>query len=227
LQSNIYYANIDTRGDAMTFKRARTDAQIEERRKEILAACAQLFDNGDIDDVHFKAIGEKTSFGRSTIYKYYTTKEEILLDLLLEDVKVWTKYVSAFTEKHETLSKEDFCLELTKTYVNNDRMLKLMSILYSIIEKNCSLEKLAEFKSNLTGFTDPLYLSIHKYFPEADEEAIQTFIYTSSNYILGLYPTTHISEKQKQAIILSGFDYKAMDFEDMCCKGFLLLSSEL
>lgn len=211
----------------MDFKRARTDAQIEERRKEILTACAELFDNGDIDDVHFKAIGERTSFGRSTIYKYYTTKEEILLDLLLEDVKVWIKDISTFTKKYETLSREEFCLELTKTYIKNDRLLKLMSILYSIIEKNCSLEKLAEFKRNLMGFREPLYLSIHKYFPDSDEEAIQTFIFSSSSYILGLYPTTHISEKQKQAIMLSGYDYKALDFEDMCYKGFLLLSSEL
>lgn len=211
----------------MEFKRARTDAQIEERRKEILIACAELFDNGNIDDIHFKAIGEKTSFARSSIYKYYTTKEEILLDLLLKDVMAWTDDIIRFTEKYETLTKEEFCRELTNTYVNNERLLKLMSILYSVLEKNCSFEKLTEFKRSLMGFREPLLQSIQKFFPTSDEESIQTFVYTSSSYILGLYPSTHLSEKQKQAIEHSGFEYEVIDFEEMCYKGFLLLASAL
>ncbi|PAB60161.1 TetR/AcrR family transcriptional regulator [Anaeromicrobium sediminis] len=211
----------------MEFKRARTNAQIEERRKEILIACAEIFDKGDIDDVHFKAIGEKTSFARSTIYKYYTTKEEILLDLLLIDVMAWIEDVIEFTEKYEVLTKEEFCRQFTKSYVKNERLLRLMSILYSVLEKNCSLEKLTEFKRNLMGFMAPLYQSIQKFFPTSSDEAIQTFISTTSSYILGLYPSTHISEKQKEAIKQSGFEYEIMDFEEMCYKGFLLLSSVL
>jgi len=211
----------------MDFKRARTDAQIEERRKEILIACAELFDKGDVDDVHFKAIGKMTSFARSTIYKYYTTKEEILLDLLLIDVMNWIYDVREFTEKHEELTKEEFCREFTQSYVKNERLLRLMSILYSVLEKNCSLEKLTEFKKNLMGFMAPLYQSIQKFFPTSNDEAIQTFISTTSSYILGLYPSTHISEKQKKAIEQSGYEYEIMDFEDMCYKGFLILSSVL
>jgi len=211
----------------MEFKRARTNQQIEERRKEILIACAELFDNGDIDDVHFKAIGEKTSFARSTIYKYYTTKEEILLDLLLIDVMDWACDVREFTEKYEELTKEEYCHEFTQSYVKNERLLRLMSILYSLLEKNCSLEKLTEFKKNLMGFTTPLYESIQKFFPTSNDEAIQTFMFTSSNYILGLYPSTHISDKQKKAMEQSGYEYPIMDFEEMCYKGFLILSSVL
>jgi len=211
----------------MEFKRARTNAQIEERRKEILIASAELFDKGDIEDVHFKAIGEKTSFARSTIYKYYTTKEEILLDLLLVDVMNWVYDVREFTDKYETLSKEEYCHEFTQSYVGNERLLRLMSILYSVLEKNCSLEKLTEFKKNLMGFMAPLYQSIQKFFPTASDEAIGTFISTTSSYVLGLYPSTHISEKQKKAIEQSGYEYDIMNFEEMCYKGFLILSSVL
>lgn len=211
----------------MDFKRARTVEQIEDRRREIINVCAELFDGGDIDDVHFKAISERTSFGRSTIYKYYSTKEEILLDLLLLDVIGWIEDVNAFTDAHDALSKEDFCKVFTGAYVKNDRLLRLMSILYSIIEKNCSLEKLTEFKKSLVGFMEPIFLCVKKFFPNSSDEAIQTFISTSSSYILGLYPESHISDKQKKAFELSGFSFERPGFEEMCYRGFLILASVL
>jgi len=211
----------------MEFKRARTNAQIEERRREIIIACAELFDDGGVDGVHFKAIGEKTSFARSTIYKYYSTKEEILLDLLLIDVMNWIYDVREFTDKYEVLTKEEFCHEFTNSYVENDRLLRLMSILYSILEKNCSLEKLTEFKKNLMGFSAPIYESVQKFFPNSSDENIMTFISTTSSYVLGLYPSTHISGKQKKAIEQSGYVYEDTNFQETCYKGFLIISSVL
>jgi len=211
----------------MDFKRARTNAQVEERRREILQACADIYDQGDVDDVHFKAIGEKTSFARSTIYKYYSTKEEILLDLLLIDVMNWIYDVREFTDSHESLSKEAFCKTFAQTYVENERLLRLMSILYSVLEKNCSLEKLTEFKRNLMGFMTPIYECVKKFFPSASDESIQAFISTSSNYVLGLYPSTHMSPKQKKAIELSGYDYEISDFASACCQGFMIIASVL
>ena len=211
----------------MEFKRARTNAQVEERRREIIIACSEIFDKGNVDDVHFKAIGEKTSFARSTIYKYYSTKEEILLDLLLIDVMNWIYDVRKFTDKYNVLTKEEFCREFTNSYVENDRMLRLMSILYSVLEKNCSLEKLTEFKKDLIGFTVPIYESVQKFFPHSGDEAIMAFISTTSSYVLGLYPSTHLSEKQEKAIEQSGFEYESMSFKDMCYNGFLIISSVL
>lgn len=180
----------------MKFERARTIEQIYERKKEILKACAKLYDESGIDGVHFKAVSEITSFVRSTIYTYYKTKD-------------------------------DYCHELTNTFVNNTRMLQLMSVLYSILEKNCSLEKLTEFKSELMGLRRPLITSIHKYFPDADDVSKQTFLYNSSCFVSGLYPTTNISQKQKDAIKNSGIEYHSADFGDMCYKGLLALASDL
>jgi len=227
LNTTKTYANINIRGDLMEFKRARTDKQIETRRQEILNACAELFDQGDIDSVHFKAIGEKTSFGRSTIYKYYATKEEVLIDLLLMDVIAWIEDVNAFTEKYTVLTKEEYCREFVRTYANNDRLLRLMSILYSLLEKNCSQEKLTEFKRNLIGFMEPLFMSVKKFFPDSSDEAIEAFLSTTSSFILGLYPETHLSEKQLIAIEQSGFKRKTLNFEDMCYRGFITLASIL
>ncbi|QUI25354.1 TetR family transcriptional regulator [Vallitalea pronyensis] len=211
----------------MRFERARTNEQRQERKKEILKACATLYDESGIDGVHFKAVSEITSFVRSTIYTYYKTKEEILLDLLLEDIKTWSSDVHFIIETHDVLSKEHYCHELTNTFVNNTRMLQLMSILYSILEKNCSLEKLTAFKSELTGLMRPLITSIDKYFPDSDDDSKRTFFYTLYCFVSGLYPTTNITQKQKEAIKNSGIDFHPVDFGTMCYKGLYALASEL
>jgi len=211
----------------MEFKRARTSAQIEKRRQEIIDVSAALFDLGGPEAVHFKAIGEQTTFGRSTIYKYYTIKEEILLDLLLLDVMNFGYDIRDLTSQYQSLSREDFCRVFTQAYMKSDRLLKLMSILYSSLEKNSSLEKLTDFKRNLIGFMEPIYAFIEKFFPQASPEEIQTFIATSSAFVLGLYPSTHATDKQKEAMRLSGYDYEMGEFEDLCYRGLLLLSSDL
>ncbi len=211
----------------MTFKRARTSAQIDERRREILSACATLFDQGDIDDVHFKAIGQMTSFARSTIYKYYSSKEEILLDLLIQEVKKWVADVESFTQANDALSREGFCQALTQTYAGNFRMLRLLAHQNLSLEKNSSLEKIVEFKKELYSETASFVESIQKFFPQADQRAVSTFIHSSSCFIVGLYPTAHSTQKQIEATLASGNEYVPVDFSGTCYRVLMLLTADL
>ena len=66
----------------MRFQRARKKEQIVSRRQEILCAAEQLFNEGGLDNVTFSHIAKQVSFTRQTIYTYYQTREEVLLDLL-------------------------------------------------------------------------------------------------------------------------------------------------
>lgn len=210
----------------MTFKRARTDEQINVRRSEILRVCAILFDQGDLEDIHFKAISEMTSFARSTIYKYYATKEEILLDLLLEEIKNWSKEVESIKDKASDLTKTDFSKALTQTYVNNYRLLRLLSLLNTSLEKNSSLEKLVEFKLQFVVYLEKFYQTIKHFFPDSSDESIQMFIFTSSSLIVGLYPMSHPTDKQLAAMKKANY-HQAVNFDQVCEKAIYMLLAEL
>lgn len=209
----------------MTFERARSKEQIKERKKEIIKACAILFDQSGYDGVHFKAIGEITSFTRSTIYNYYQSKEEILLDLLLEDMKKWDNDIKELMTAAESLSKEGYCQAITDIFLQNDRMMRLLSILFSSLEENSSLEKLADFKKDMSQL-NAYAKSVYHYFPDVSDEKKQLFIMTSTTLLLGLYPYSHLSEKQKKAIELSGSNFVPPDFKDLCYKGMFMLLSD-
>ena len=101
-------------------KRACSLEQIEERKKEIIEAVNNMFDELDYQDISMKTISEHISIARSSLYCYYNSKEEIMLDLLkdnylnfLEDIRL------------AILKKENVINNITHIYLNNLRLLKI------------------------------------------------------------------------------------------------------
>lgn len=211
----------------MDFLRARTKEQITNRQQEIIQACAVLYEKGGYDGVNFKAVSELTSFTRSSIYNYYKTKDEVLLDLLGQDIEVFQQELTGMIHQDSMLSKKEFANQLTQTLAVHDRMLKLWSILFTVLEHNCCVEKLAEFKKNVLGILATLSQIIKTHFPTANEEQIQSFVFELLSFVLGLYPMSHMTRKQNEAIVMSGVAYQAPEFTSMCSKGIYLLLSEL
>ena len=133
----------------MDFMRARTKEQIEHRQADIISACDTLFDQGGYDYVNIKAISEMTTITRSSIYTYYKTKDEIILDLLCQELTAWQEELLIWAQKTAPLDRAVFCKDFTSILLKNDKMLKHFCLLYTFLEINCRLEKLISFKQNV------------------------------------------------------------------------------
>lgn len=210
----------------MDFIRARTPEQISSRQEEIINACDTLFSQSGYEGVTFKAISEMTSFTRPSIYNYYKTKDEILLDLLARELLRWQARMLEEINTTAKMTKEQYSTFLTKTLLSHDKMLKLLSILYSVLEINSSVEKLADFKK-VSHILDTIAASLDKFFPEASTENKAIFVAAFSVYILGLYPISHLSQKQFEAMQLVEVNHAVPDLEYLCYHGILLLLSNL
>jgi len=211
----------------MNFQRARTEHQIASRQEEILQACYTLYKSKDFEEVNLKAIAEMTSISRPTIYNYYNAKEEILLDLLKKEYLNWYETLHHFFEIHDTLDKEEYCRFLADSISEREYFLKLLSVHYTSIEKNCSLEKLTQFKKDVHPLFLTLQASIKKYFPSASDEANDNFRFLFFAMIHGLYPLTHLTFNQLEAMHSAFPDYTVPDFKDKCYQGLLLLTANL
>jgi AcrR family transcriptional regulator len=121
----------------MNFQRARTQHQIASRQEEIIQACDTLYSTNDYEDVNLKSISEMTSISRPTIYNYYKTKEEILLDLLKKEYLNWHETLRKHFDETTVMSKEEYCRFLSDSLAGREKFLKLLSVHYSSIEKNC------------------------------------------------------------------------------------------
>ena len=211
----------------MDFVRARTKEQISNRQEEIIQACDALFEQGGYEEVNFKAISEMTSFTRPSIYNYYKTKDEILLDLLTRELLEWQDSLLGTLQTIQEMSKEEYCNFLTQTLVANDKMLKLFSHLFTTFEKNSGIDKLVHFKKEMMKVMKTVLTSVEQYFPNATVEHRTIFVSALFSYVLGLYPMSHLTPKQMEAISLSEIEYVAPDFEYMCNQGIRLLLSDL
>ena len=73
----------------MSFQRARSEDQIQDRIQEIIDATSSIYNSIGYDGLNFSIISEYTKFTRPNIYKYFKTKDEILLVILKDDFKVF------------------------------------------------------------------------------------------------------------------------------------------
>jgi len=209
----------------MSFSRARTDEQIKERQREIINACERLFAEGGYDAVNFKAIAQMTSFTRPSIYNYYKTKDEILLDLLIREVESWLLDVKNNISQTKTYTKDRFVSIMVDSLADNTKLMNLFIILFTTLEHNSRVEKLAEFKKKIMGVFGVFEQALTTFFPDASDEDKLIFINSYNGLMMGLYPMTHLTEKQLEAMSLAGVEHISPDFKTLATKSVHLLLS--
>ena len=202
----------------MDFKRARNDEQIANRQEEIINACYSLYLNGKYDDITFGKISEITSISRPSIYNYYITKEEILLDLLEKEYFNWYENFQNSFDENTRLTKKDLSNLLINSFCNCDIFLRLLSIQYSIIEKNCSFEKLTQFKMNPQVIIKSLEAVVGKTFPRSTYNSRSTFALMIFSTLGSFYEMCNPNEIEIKAMKIATRDYKLPEFKEMMSK---------
>lgn len=197
----------------MSFQRARTENQIKDRIKEIVEATSHLYDEIGYDALNFGIISEFTNFSRQNIYKYFKTKEEIFLLILMDDFKEFIRDLTSSFKINKTYS----LYEITEIWVNSlikhEKLLALYGILFSVLEKNTSVEALASFKIELIARYDELAIFINELFPDTERQNVIKFIFSQLTVASGIYSLTNISKNQKEAMELSGIIIQPPDFK--------------
>ncbi|MEL7654388.1 MAG: TetR family transcriptional regulator [Bacillota bacterium] len=197
----------------MTFKRARSDQHVQERLNEIISAASAIYDSVGYEGLSFSEISKLTRFTRPTIYKYFKTKEEILLKILLTDMESWVSSLMNSFQLNKIYSVDEIASIWANVITKNDRILNLYAILFTLIEKNVSLESLVEFKKGMLSLQIPVTELLKQLFPKADNQDISDFIINQLALAQGLYPMSQLSELQMKAIELSGRTYTPPNFE--------------
>lgn len=183
-------------------KRACSECQINERKKEIIDTTNKMFDEMDYQNISMKTIAERISIARSSLYCYYNNKEEIMLDILKDDYCTFlNEIINCFNSKCDldTLTKS-----ISNVYLNHMRLLKIVSIYLSDIEMHVSVDKLTIFKENFKELLPSLSKSIKNYFTKIDDEMVEVISYSMLMLTHSLYPMVNPNENQKQAMLRVG-----------------------
>jgi TetR/AcrR family transcriptional regulator len=191
--------------DRVDWVRARSDEQIEQRINEIVDATARLYQENRFEDITFAMIAKEADFTRSNLYRYFQTKEDIFLELIKHDIEIWRKDIlENFAEATPSLH------EVAKTSVNlilkHRRMVKLFTILFTLLEPNATLEALTAFKQKINEEIGMVaqFLSTVLAFPSVETAA--EFLSTQSSLAIGAYPMMELTSKQIEAMGVIGME---------------------
>ena len=185
------------------------------RKEEIIAACRMLYETMSFKDITLKAIGQQTSFTRTSIYNYFETKEEIFLALFQQEYERFTENLDSLCEQNESLTLDELSSALARALERRPLMLKLLSMNMFDMEANSRMERLVAFKTAYGASKDAVDRCLKKFLPGLDEQGRQTFLYAFLPFVYGLYPYTMVTDKQKQAMREAGIAYVYMSTYDM------------
>ena len=211
----------------MKCQKVKKESLVANRQQEIIKACEELYETMEYEEISIKEIAKYTSICRSNIYNYYQTKDEIFLDILEKDYLSWMEDIKDRMTGEEEPGRESYCRNIAATAALHPRLLKLMSVHYITIEKNCSLEKLTAFKYAIHPFQETMEEILRIYFPKAPREKIQNFLFLLLSLIQGLYSMTSLCEKQVRAMQEVDPDYQMPDFTTALYQALYILTSDL
>ena len=109
--------------------------------------------------------------------------------------------------EQESLSAAKFSELLARTLEKRGCMLKLMSMNLYDMEGNSRLENLVAFKKVYAQGMRSLTCCLEKFFPAMTAGDIRDFLYAIFPFLLGVYPYTCHTDKQKEAMELAHVDY--------------------
>ena len=138
------------------FLRARSNEQKEQRMTEIKVACDTLFARLPYHEITLAAIAEELGWSRAALYKYVTTKEEIFLEICGDKYATYKDALLAAYPAGSTYSTAVLA-EVWSEQLNTHRdWLRYCDLLFSIVETNVSVERLAAFKARYYSGQDEL-----------------------------------------------------------------------
>ncbi|MFC4598078.1 TetR/AcrR family transcriptional regulator [Cohnella hongkongensis] len=198
----------------MEFDRVRNDEQRKIRVEQIKKAAIKLLDTEQFHKIELAKIANETTFTRGNLYKYISSKEEIYLLVALDEFTDWLDDIRGTFVTDMTRDIQGFSHQWAQVLYRHQRFLKLISILFTMIERNVSLEKLVDFKKQYLNIMSEANDVLKIVFPAWDDKTIDKFFQLQSYYVIGLFPYTSPAPIQKQAMEQAGIPYESFDFVD-------------
>ncbi len=196
----------------MTWKRARSKEQKKQRISEIVDATARLYKKHSFEEISFTRIAKEAGFTRSNLYKYFSSKEEIFLAFLKQEIVALRKALVKNSQGRKAISVKTFASVWVETLSRRKRLLNLLSIMSSFLERNVSEPCLVEFKRYVSDELKVLSALLCRMFPTLSSEKTGEFIELQMASAIGLYQMTNLSELQRKVLEYPEFRHMKVDF---------------
>ena len=174
--SRLYPRGIAT--TANTFQRARTRLEKQQRREVILAAARELARRG-VRNVSSGDIASEVGLAKSSVLRYFETREEIYLQITADGWRDWIQAAQAKLAR-ETPGAAEVVNALTETLADRPLFCDLLAHVQANLEHNVSQRAAASLKVAAWAAIGELATSIVACVPALDEVAAGDIVAVTS-----------------------------------------------
>ena len=167
----------------MSYQRARRPEQKEERREAILAAARELAGERAVRDVSLGDIARRVGLAKSNLLRYFESREDIFLTLLLREWREWT------AEASEQLG-DDVAATLASTLAARGLFCDLLSEQAAVLERNVSADTVRAFRGATIELVHALAAAIAGATALTTDDAFELLTATLT-MTAGLWPLTN------------------------------------
>jgi len=175
---------------APAFLRARSPDQKEERAQALLRTARAMLSAGTpLSALSLNELARQVGMTKSNIYRYFESREAVLLAILAEEWQGWLDGLRAAPRPRgggDELSR--LVRRVARSLAARPLLSILTSALPSVLEENLSVEAIADFKRLTLAFFTEAAALLHAEAPSLSTEAALRFMSDSAIVIAGLYP---------------------------------------
>ena len=174
-----------------SFQRARQPDQINLRRAQLLDAAAELFDAEGPSGAGLNAIAARAGFTKSNVYRYFESREQVLLELFLAEFASLTDAMVAAIGAQDDGDAAALAEAVTATFLARPRCCQLMAILASTLEQNVSEATIVATKTEMNQHGARIVTALAARLPGAALADCAWAIAMIGSLLTGMWPGAH------------------------------------
>jgi AcrR family transcriptional regulator len=138
----------DPRSARRRSRAARAGEERADRRAALLGAAREMFRGAAPDAIAVSDIAARAGVAKGTVYLYFATKEEIFLAIASEEIDAWLDALDARLDRGAR-GAAGVGRALRETLSRRADLLRLLSLLHSVLERNVTDAAVLAFKRAL------------------------------------------------------------------------------
>lgn len=186
------------------FTRARLPEQKEERRAHLLSTARALLDAGTpLNDLGMNALARAASMTKSNVYRYFESREAVLLELLHDEWLAWYQTLTTTWTAPPTASTTTLramCAHFAHTLAQRPLLCLLTSALPSVLEQNVSEDIVRAFKHSTLDFFVEVGVFIGEIVPALRGDPAVALMQDGAVILAGLWPHAHPAEAVRHVV---------------------------
>lgn len=202
-----------------TFHRARSHAQIQQRKDDFLSAARDLLHSSGAEGVTLNALAKAVNLSKSNIYRYFESREDILAEVYHQEAQALSSdLISAFKSIPRRNDLSSCAALFSNACGGRPLFCTLHAQMASSLEQDISLDRLVELKTSYAEMTQKVAEALHLAVPELGEKGAAVGIRMFMHHLAGCWQFCNLGSNAEAAITQAGLTHFQRPFRQMMAR---------